>query len=399
VNISDTLRSRLETQLGFSLPPYRLDYENFRTDYRLGIVGLHWVMQIMQLPAYRAARYPISCAAEKRPEAVQTALAKGLVPDDIQQDWRCLVTRDDVDIVDSCFGHRPDREGKKLQLVRACVEAGKAVLVAKPVASTLSVAMEMLDLAQRSSTPVCINQNCRYNPAAMSVKHLLTPERMGRPQILEIRQYWRGDPKGDDDRRPGWMQHVVHHADLLRWWVGSPCVSVYAKCRQVSTIATYEFENGAVATHIENHTGVERNDNFFRVQTARGVIQGKHNWDWHLGNAEGRDVVDVYTDTSEPPACLPLPMLPYEPLWSDINKWLPHHGPWWDLAAPLAGMMGCVGSIMKALDEGTEPDNHLRDGVAALRMALAAEISAASGKSVDPRQIPPDYATVTEPPA
>jgi predicted dehydrogenase len=399
MNISDQTRNRLESQLGFALPPYRLDYENFRTDYRLGVIGLHWVMQIMQLPAYKAARYNISCAAEINPEAIRTALEKRLVPDDITDDWRELVAREDVDIVDSCFGHKPDRQHKKLELVQAAVEAGKPVLVHKPAASTLGIAEQMLQAAENSGVPVCVNQNCRYNPAAYSVNQLLAPERLGRPLIVEIQQYWRGDPKPADDRRPAWMQHYIHHADLLRWWVGSPCVSVYSKAQQVCTMTIYEFESGAVVYHIENHTGVRRNDNSFRLQTENGVIMGKHNWDWHLGNAEGRDVVHVYRNTSEPPASLPLPMLPYEPVWSDINKWLPHEGPWYDLSAPTAGMMGCIGSIMKGLSENTEPDNHIRSGVEALRMALAAEISAATGKPVNPADVPSDYTTVTEPPA
>jgi hypothetical protein len=147
---------------------------------------------------------------------------------------------------------------------------------------------------------------------------------------------------------------------------------------------------------MENHSGVLRHDNTFRVQTARGIIKGKHNWDWHLGNSEGRDVVEVYRDTREPGVPLPLPLLTYEPHWSDINKWIPHEGPYYDLGAPTAGMMGCMGSIMKGLSEGKQPDNHISGGVESLRMALAAEISSQTGKPLDPRDVPLDYCTVTE---
>jgi predicted dehydrogenase len=231
------------------------------------------------------------------------------------------------------------------------------------------------------------------------VKQLLTPERLGRPLIIELQHYWRGDPKPADDDRPGVMQHVIHHADLLRWWVDARCTSVYARCQQGSTLAVYTFENGTTVYHMENHSGVEHHDNHFRIQTEKAIIHGKHNWDWHLGNAEGREKVAIYLDSREPPVELPLPMLPYEPIWSDINKWMPHEGPWYDLSAPTAGMMGCLGSVMHGLSEGREPSNHLRGGVESLRIALAAEISGRTGKPVDPRDVPSDYTTITEPPA
>ncbi len=399
MQISDTARKRIESQLGFDLPPYRIPYEDFRTDYRVGIAGLHWVMPIMQLPAYQAARFNIVAAAENNPESADAAVRKGLVPDVIEKDWRDLVERDDIDIIDSCLGHKPDREQYKLELVERCVEAGKAVQLAKPVASTMGVAEKILELANKAEKPVCINQNCRYNPAAYSIKQLLSPERLGRPLIIELQQYWCGEPKPADDMRPGWMQHVIHHSDLLRWWIDSPCVSVYAKCQQVSTMIIYTFANGAVAYHMENHSGVTRNDNQLRLQTEKGIIHAKLNWDWHLGNAEGRDVVEVYRDRHEPGVSLPLPLLPYEPVWGDINKWMPHEGPWYDLSAPTAGMMGCLGSIMRGMSTGEKPDNFVDGGVESLRMALAAEISNQTGQPVNPADVPSDYTTITEPSA
>jgi hypothetical protein len=149
---------------------------------------------------------------------------------------------------------------------------------------------------------------------------------------------------------------------------------------------------------MENHSGVIRNDNAVRVQTEKGVVHAKLNWDWHLGNSERRDVVEVFRDTREPGVAIPLPMLTYEPVWSDINKWMPHQGPYYDLGAPCAGMMGCLGSIMRGLSAGTLPDNDISGGVKSLRMALAAEISNRSGQPVNPADVPSDYTTVTEPP-
>jgi hypothetical protein len=87
---------------------------------------------------------------------------------------------------------------------------------------------------------------------------------------------------------------------------------------------------------------------------------------------------------------LPLPEHIYEPVWSEINPWEPHEGPWYDLAGPIAGMMGTAGAVMRGLDRDCPPDNHVDGAIESFRMCLAAEISAKTGKPVDPREVPPD---------
>ena len=39
------------------------------------------------------------------------------------------------------------------------------------------------------------------------------------------------------------------------------------------------------------------------------------------------------------------------------------------VAAPVAGMMGCMGAIMQGLSEDRVPDNHISGGVESLRIA------------------------------
>ncbi|MFP4380101.1 MAG: Gfo/Idh/MocA family protein [Candidatus Sumerlaeia bacterium] len=397
--LSDERKARFAEELGFELPPYRLPYEDFNTDYGVGVIGLHWVVQIMHLPAYQAARFNVVGAAENNPDAVDIVKRKRLIDPDafFTDDYKKLISRDDVQILDSSFGHKPDKQLKKLELAKLCAEAGKTLLLHKPIASTLQVAEDILKVSEDSGVPICVNQNCRYNPAAYTMKELLKPERLGQPLIIELQHYWRGDPRPADNMRAAVMQHVIHHADLIRYWVGSPCVSVYSRCQQNSNLTIYQFANGTVAYHMENHSGIKQHTNKIRIQTEKGIIEGSHNWDWHIGSARGRDVVKVCRNTREDAFELPLPELIYEPHWSDINKWLPHKGPYYDIAAPVAGMMGCVGSIMKGLSEGKKPDNHVSGGVESLRMALGAELSSERNQPVKPEEVPLDYTTSTEP--
>ena len=117
----------------------------------------------------------------------------------------------------------------------------------------------------------------------------------------------------------------------------------------------------------------------------RGVIRAGHNWNWHLASAHDYDFVTVWPGSGDGPGiALPLPEHIYEPPWSLVNKWLPHEGPYYDLGAPIAGMMGTMGLLMKALGEGKPPDNSAASAFESLRMCIAAERSAAEGVPVDP---------------
>ncbi len=384
----------VEDALGFSAPPHRLDYENQRTDYGIGAIGLHWVMLIMHLPAYRAARFNVAAAAEINEDRIRETQQKGFDVGPILDDWRELVRRDDVDVIDCTFGPKGDKELKRLQVVEAAAEAGKAVMIHKPVASTLSVAEQMAQVAQEAGIWLAVNQNCRYNPACYCVKQLLRPDRLGPAGLIEVRNYWRGDPKSKSDENGAWVGHTIHHADLIRWWVDSPCTSVFCEATMSSNVSIYEFQDGTVAYHMENHTGVEAHETYMRVQAEKGVIRARHNWNWHFAEPRDYEYVEVFPDTSEPGVRLPLPKHVYEPVWYGLNPWEPVTGPWYDLAGPVAGMMGTMGSLMRALQTNQPPDNHVEGAIESLRICLAAQISAKTGKPVDPREVPPE--TVVE---
>lgn len=388
-------RESLEARLGFGLPPYRGAYEEWKTDYGIGIAGLHWVIPIMHLPAYKSAGFRTVAAAEILPERVAAVSTAGFDVGPVDDDFRKMIERPEVEVVDSCFGHVVERQRRRLELVEACAALGKHVMVHKPVASTLSLAEEMAGVARKAGIWLAVNQDCRYNPATYTVKQLLSPERLGRPLVIELQNYWQSSASKHGPEGPAWMQHLVHHADVVRWWVGEPCVSVYSKTSRRMTMSIYEFAGGTVAYHIESHDGTEAHETKFRIVTECGdIIHGGHNWNWHHPSPGGREFITVCRDKDEPGISLPLPEHVYAPPWLEINKWLPHSGPYYDLAAPIAGMMGSMAHLMRGVELGQPPDNHVDGAIESLRICLAAEISAQSGEAVNPADVPSDTTSV-----
>jgi predicted dehydrogenase len=111
---------------------------------------------------------------------------------DTETDWRRLVARDDVDVVDICT---PGDSHAAIAL--AALEAGKHVLCEKPLANTVAEAEAMTDAAGRSAGRSMTGFNYRRVPALALARRLIAEGRLGalhqvRAQYL---QDWIVDPE------------------------------------------------------------------------------------------------------------------------------------------------------------------------------------------------------------
>jgi len=96
-------------------------------------------------------------------------------------DWREVVARDDVDVVDICVPTDLHAE-----IAIAAAEAGKHVFCEKPMALGSGQARRMLDAAERAGIVHYLNHNYRRTPAVMLAKQLIDEGFVGR--IF----HWRG---------------------------------------------------------------------------------------------------------------------------------------------------------------------------------------------------------------
>jgi len=106
-------------------------------------------------------------------------------------DWREVIKRDDIDIVDICT---PNFTHKEMAI--AAAEAGKHIICEKPLANTLQDAREMLDAVKRAGVKHTVMFNYRRCPAVMLAKRLISEDKIG--QIYHFRgvylQDWIVDP-------------------------------------------------------------------------------------------------------------------------------------------------------------------------------------------------------------
>jgi predicted dehydrogenase len=101
--------------------------------------------------------------------------------EEIETDWRKVVTRDDVDIIDVSVPTYLHHE-----IAIAAARAGKHIFLEKPFALSLEEAQEMLDAAEDAGVVHYVNHNYRRCPAVRLAKRLIDEGAVGR--IF----HWRG---------------------------------------------------------------------------------------------------------------------------------------------------------------------------------------------------------------
>lgn len=107
-------------------------------------------------------------------------------------DWKELVAREDIDLIDI---NAPSNAHKEIAL--AAAKAGKHIFCEKPLALNLADSREMLEAADAAGIKHMIGFNYRFSPAVRLAKRLIESGRLG--QIYHFRawflQDWILDPE------------------------------------------------------------------------------------------------------------------------------------------------------------------------------------------------------------
>ncbi len=152
---------------------------------------------------------------------------------DVYDDCRKLLAREDVDAVIVTSENARHREH-----VIAAAEAGKHIICEKPIATTLRDADEMIRAAERAGVKLQIAFVMRYHDVTVHVKEMIDRGEIG--DILAITTTNHGKYPGlwfgDSELAGGgaFMDHIVHTADLMRWYTKDEVEEVYAvKARNI----------------------------------------------------------------------------------------------------------------------------------------------------------------------
>ena len=221
--------------------------------------------------------------------------------EEVETDWRKLVNRPDIDIVDICT---PNNMHAEIALEAA--SAGKYIICEKPLAMDAAEAQTMTEAAERSGKPTMISFNYRRIPAVTLAKQLIDEGRLGR--IFHYRAKYLQDwtispdlPQGGDTlwrldaavAGSGVTGDLLAHSIDLALWLAGPISQVTAmtetfiKERKLQekpgTVRPVEiddacaflarFENGALGTfESTRYARGRKNQNTFEINGEKGTI-------------------------------------------------------------------------------------------------------------------------------
>jgi myo-inositol 2-dehydrogenase / D-chiro-inositol 1-dehydrogenase len=210
----------------------------------------------------------------------------------IYVDYRELVRLPELDVVDIVAPNYLHE-----QMAVAALEAGKHVLLEKPMATALSSCDRIIDAARRSGRLLLVGHEMRFSPMHALIHSLVEGGRLGTPRYVLIdlwrRPYrpgadgWRMDPK----RVGNWiLEEPVHFFDAAGWFLrseGQPS-AIYARGNHARLDVPYDtvendnftaivdYPNGAYASISQALDGVEHHLSI-KVFGSKAMLRAE----WH----------------------------------------------------------------------------------------------------------------------
>jgi predicted dehydrogenase len=276
-------------------------------------------------------------------------------------------------------------------LTIAALEAGKAVMCEKPMATTLADAEAMVEAAETTKGFLQVGFELRYSYLYTKVKEWIDQGLLGR--VLNTHCIYSSSAWGRQEvwraaaRTSGGMfgEKLSHYVDLTRWWIGDEVEEVYAACApnvipyyevHDNYHCTYRFKNGAVS-HLTFTMGPAASFRGDPLQNAVSQQAGDgHTLRYLIYGEKGAAETDVfprtikrwefgendYGQTSE---------------WVQTETWNPERD-----FAYFHNTHDQALDIVRRVAEGEPPQISPRDALETTRLCFAAELSARENRIV-----------------
>ena len=158
------------------------------------------------------------------------------------------------------------------KIAKQCLQAGKHVLLEKPMTTTLEQAKELIDIASEHNCVLQIGHLERFNPAILALEDTLQ-----QPMFIESHRIAPFNPRGADVNVI--LDLMIHDIDIILDMVNSEVIDIEAKGVAVLSkeidIANVriKFENGCVANVTASRAGMksERKMRVFQHDTYVSV--------------------------------------------------------------------------------------------------------------------------------
>ena len=324
--------------------------------------------------------------------------------ENIETDWRKVVERKDVDIVDICTPTWLHQE-----IAIAAAQNGKHIFCEKPITLSYAGAKEMFEAAEKAKVVHYVNHNYRRAPAVTFARQLIDEGKIG--TIYHWRgtylQDWITDPKFPltwhlQKKFAGAGPHYdlnSHSVDLGRYLVGDiqavtammktfiterPLPGVGAGTFKAGSGATdmaqvtvddaafmlAEFENGALGSfEASRFANGRKNYNYFEIYGSKGSLIFNLE---RMNELQYLDLSDAADEQGFRTILVTNSTHPYIAAW-----WPPGH-----IIGYEHEFSHAIVDFLTAIEKGTMIAPNFYDGMKAMQVLEAAMKSAETGKKV-----------------
>jgi predicted dehydrogenase len=240
------------------------------TMLHIGIIGYGGFGQFLHRAWHTLEKVNIIAVADVDPPE--------LLDSDIQYypDWRDLITSPAVDIV--AVVTPPSTHS---DIACAAMEAGKHVLIEKPIATRLSDAQLILEVRDRTKRVAGVDFMLRFHPLTQLIKMWCQSNSFGTLRRVVVENYaqdeslppehwfWKEDVSGGI-----LVEHGVHFLDLVNDWAAVKVKDVQGLSfrrnlqQEDRALATIMYENGLIATHFHSFS----RPGFFENTAIRAIF-------------------------------------------------------------------------------------------------------------------------------
>jgi predicted dehydrogenase len=247
---------------------------------KIGVIGLGGVAQLVHLPNLnKLPNAEISAVAETNRNRLQTISDKFKI-DKRYTNYKDLLEKNEIDAV---IIATPTSTHKDIAI--DCLQAGKDVLVEKPLARTYQEAKQVYDVAKKTKRKLMVGMNLRYRPDTMLLRSMLTANEIGDPFYVKcgwIRQQSSSEKwftKKEESGGGVIIDLGIHLLDLVLWLLGYPEVTSVATANfhhntknvEDTSINCIKCKNSAVINlEVSWSLPVEKDHLFFDVYGTKG---------------------------------------------------------------------------------------------------------------------------------
>lgn len=216
----------------------------------IGIVGCGWVAEEHIKAFEKDPRSEVRALVSRNRENAERYRDKYHLQGSIDQDVEHMLRRNAVDIVVVCTPHNVHTE-----TVVAAADAGKHVLVEKPMALTVADIRRQWDAIQRNNVKSLVSFVLHWNPLLMTIDKLIADGVFGDIFMVEVdylHRIWMTPEEkwyaSRDISGTAILTGGCHAVDALRWFARSEAEEVTAY--QVSTKNPIEYP-GTITANVK----------------------------------------------------------------------------------------------------------------------------------------------------